>query len=266
MNFPQRNKKSSTGKKLLVGFLAFAVFVFALNTLTKGGLSSIARVPATALWGANGVFEESLTGFKNVFKQKETVQKENELLKDRIDELELYALNNLVLVSENEELRKLLGTDASDVRRGILARVLSRGGAVPYGTMVISRDASTANFPVGALVFGRDNIVIGKVVEVSGTNAVIKLLAAHDVVTSALVVSENAVTEVQVVGTGNGNMTVQVAREVQVAVNDPVVLFTEETSILGFIGDIETKPTDAFKILRIRTPLNLEAIRFVRVR
>lgn len=267
MNFhPQNSRqgKSTRRKKFFVSFIVLAVVLFGVNFFTKGSLSNVVRTPAAALWGTGGVLGDSITTLKHSFIQKETLRNERDALTERVNELEIYALNNLILASENEELRKLLGNKKESLNQGILARVLSRGGALPYGTMLISREEPAA-YTVGALALGEHNAVLGTIAEVGVNNAIVRLLSAPGERTQVLIGSGERITSVSVKGRGNGNMIAEVARDADIRVDDPVVLFGKETLLVGFVGDIETQATDAFQVVRVRSPLNLETVRFLRI-
>lgn len=266
MNFHLQSKrpKRSWGGKLLFTFLVFASLLFVANHFGNGAVAGVFRNSASAVLGASEALEVTTGYLQDSMAQKKALLKERDALKERIRGLELHALNNLILASENEELRKLLGADKSILNRGILARVLSHGGSYPYGTMLIALESSTAP-SVGAVVFGEHNTVVGTVTEVSSEAVLVKLISAPGHETKVLLGSGETLTSAVVRGIGNGNMTAEIARDAEVFVGDPVVLQGKASALVGYIGSIETKPADALKTVRVRTPLNLETLRFVRV-
>jgi len=267
MNFPLQNRKGKkkAGKKALVVISVLALILFMANYFSQGALTKMVRVPALALWGANEVVEDTLSAAQNSVTSKETLIKERELLKERVQELELYALNNLVLVSENEELRKLLGGERTQSEDGVLARVISHGGEFPYGTIVIKNEG-TKQLPVDSLVFGGQNVALGTLMHSSTNSSLLSLFSASEKETPVLIGTGDRVTQAMLIGAGNGNMIAKIPRDADIQVDDPVVLFAQETALVGFIGDIEMQPTDAFQLVRVRTPLNIGTIRFVRIR
>jgi len=263
MNFHQRNNRQRGlgGKRIFLAFIVVVVALFGLNYFFSGVVAQVARTPLVALAGTTSALKDSVTTMSNVRVQKITLQKEQELLKKRIRELELYALNNLVLVSENEELRRLLGDGATQINNGILAQVLSSGGLYPYGTILISRGA----FEVGALVYGEQNIFLGTVAQVDKNTAVVQLVSGLSSKTDVIVGISPRATQATMYGRGNGNMIIEVPRDIDVRLDDPVVVAGALTTLVGFVGDIEVQSTDAFQIVRVRTPLNIKTVRFVRV-
>lgn len=266
MNFHLRNRDQRRGvaKKAFAFFVVVISFLFVTNYFTEGNVAQIMRKPITIVSGTNSMLGSATDSVSRIVTSKEALQNENKDLKKRIIELELYAINNMVLSSENEELRKLLGSEKNSFNNGILAPVLSIAGSYPYGVLVISQDAHTV-FSVGSLVFAEQNIVLGKIEDVATNNAHVRLLSAPGESTQALIGLHGNMTDATLQGLGNGNMLAKVARDVAVIIGDPVVLLDRETAIVGYVQSIETKPTDAFQYIRVRTPVNISTIKFVRV-
>lgn len=267
MSFPLQNRKikKTPAKKLFVGVVLIVLFLFGINYVSGGFVSSVIRTPALALWGAQTAVNDTLDSTKNSIISKETLLKERDLLKERVRDLELYALNNLVLVAENRELQKLLGSENVSRRSGTLARVVSHGGEFPYGSIAIQSESGVP-LQVGAPVFGAQNIILGFVSRDDFGKELITLLSAPQVETQVLIGTDERITQALVVGSGNGNMTAKIPRDADIRVDDPVVLFVGETALVGFVGVVEMEPTDAFQLVRVRTPLNIGTIRFVHVR
>ena len=266
MNSLLRNnqRKRTVKSKLLITFFVVAVVLFAMNYFSDGVVTRFTHKPLGVAVLSNDVVAGAIVSFQQTFAQKETLQNKITLLEERIVELELYELNNLVLASENEELRRLLGEKDGHLNTGILARVLSHGGSYPYGTLLISHEQEKP-FAVGSLVFGAENIVLAKIVQADGKAAQAQLLAAPKNRTEVLVGVTERITQMTMEGVGNGNLLGKVARDAPISVGDPVVLREKETAIVGYVQSIETTPTDAFQNIRVRTPVNTETIRFVRV-
>lgn len=267
MNFHLRNKRTRNrgGITAFMGFVALAIILLVINRLSGGAITTAFQVPASVVWDAQVAMTDKARSLDHVFSSTESLLKEREALEERILELELYAINNQVLKNENQELRNLLGISSETLHSGILASIRSRGGVVPYGTISISREAQ-APYVSGAYVFGAHNIVIGRVENVSSNGALVKLLSAPGEETAVLIGSGERIVSATLVGTGSGNMALDIARDAPIELDDPVVLAGEESAIIGFVGDIVTSPTDAFQTIRVRTPLNIDVMSFVRVR
>lgn len=267
MNFHLQNKRNnhSAKWKVVAGFIILITVLFGVDYLTQGRVSQVVRTPIVLVSNTNTMTSNALTSIQQTFARKMTLQNDKERLKERIAELELYAINNMVLSAENEELRALLGDDLSSRGAGTLGTVLSRGGIYPYGTIIISHNVATP-YSVGSLVFGAKNILIGKIEEVGSANATVRLVSAPAEKTTVLVGAGERLTELTIQGVGNGNMVAEVGRDAEIKIGDPVILANRESAILGYVQDIETKSTDALQRIRMRTPINIHTIRFVHVR
>ena len=266
MNFHRHNNRRRPRRiSLLVAFVVFGVLLFGINTFTNGSVAALVRAPVAAVWSAENSVSDGARSIQVALTSKEAVHAENKVLRERIEELELYAINNMVLKSENDELRALLGVESEQRFQGILARILSDGGVLPYGTISISRETQ-APYVVGSYVYGANNVVIGRIDHVAGTSALVRLLSAPGEETKVVIGRDDRLTAAVLVGHGYGNFVLEIARDADIREDDPVVLLGEERSLVGFVGAIETVATDAFQTVRVRTPLNLDTIRFVRVR
>lgn len=267
MNYHLRSNRRRavprTGK-LLFGFVIIAVLLLGGNYVTNGMVAEVVRVPAASVLGTHGVFVEQFERIAHVFSAKATLQREREALKGRVQELEIYALNNIVLSAENAELRRLLGTNGTTLNNGILARVISYAGIVPYGVVLISLESPVA-VSSGAHVYGPNDTFIGTVISVRDTTATVQLVSAPTQETTAFIGATDRLTQVTLRGSGSGNMVARVARDADIRVGDPVTLVGENGPLIGFVGTIETKPSDAFQQVRVRTPFNISTVRFVRV-
>lgn len=271
MNFRRHNSASARGarrgaKALLL--IAAAAVVFGVNHVTDGAVATAVRTPAASVLsteGALGEYARELTGFITT---RQALIHERDALRARVAELELYAINNMALLYENQELRALFG-DASDTRvRGERAAILSRGGEMPYGTVLISRSAAS-RFGVGAHVYASGGVAIGTVSEVGSGHALVTLFTAPGQETPVIlgVAHGDDTIAGTLTGLGSGTMTIAIPRDAAVSVHAPVLLQnTEETTVVGVIGSIEEESVSAFQTLRVRTPVNLHTLRFVEVR
>jgi len=268
MNFPLQNKRPKPAriKKGLIAITILSLLFFAINYISNGQLAQLMRVPATALVGVKATLEGVASQMQGTLTPKKALLNEREALKARVRELELYALNNMILASENEELRRLLGSEAHAINQGVLARVVSYGGSFPYGTMLIELESVATSPSIGATVFGEFNTVVGRVTEAGRSTAVVQLVSAPNQEIQVLIGTEDNLVPATLRGVGGGNMVTDIARDAEIKVGDPVVLTGGDRALVGYVGGIETKPTDALQIVRVRTPLNFETLRFVRIK
>lgn len=193
--------------------------------------------------------------------RKRALQKNNEALKARIDELELYALNNIALVHENEELRTLLG-ERAHTATSTLARVSTTIGAYPYGTFSI---VATKPLTLGRGVFGPGHVLLGTITKTDGVRADVTLLSAPQRVSEVRVITSEEVYELDVQGLGLGNFEGKVPRDTTISVGDVVVSVAHEGVVIGQVRAVEIAPTDAIATIRIHVPLRLSTLSYVEV-
>ena len=66
-------------------------------------------------------------------------------------------------------------------------------------------------------------------------------------------------------GRGGGNFKVQIPRDTDVSVEDVVILPNISLQIFGVIEEVAAAPTDSFKILLFKNPVNITEITKVEV-
>lgn len=268
MNFHLQSKKRAHTKRtklfLIIGTLV-AVVLLATNYFTHGVVSASARSLFASLYDIRLPGARIAASVQHVFTSKQSLIAEQEQLKARVQELEIYALNNIVLATENKELRELLGTATTTHTGGVVSTVLSNGGVYPYGTIVVTNPQGGL-LQEGQLVFGAQNILLGIVQTVDTTTSLVRLISAPSEETEVLIGADDRITAATLHGIGNGNMTAEIVRDADIRVGDPVVYVAQETAVIGVVGAIEAKPADAFQLVRVRTPYNLSTIRFVHIR
>ena len=263
----QSNRKKKPGKVAFLSFIFLALVLFALNTVLGGSLSSLARVPAELAWSARASVLTGVQPIETALRTKQSLVLENANLQKRIRELELYALNNQIVVTENTQLRRLLGVDSGDsIQAGILATVHSAGGVVPFGVL-LAKNETRASVAVGSIAYADDTIAIGRVVQSSGEGSVaVELFSAPSVETRVMLVDEERPVAFTLVGNSLGNLVAQVARDADVREGDVLVLRSNPRAVVGVVGSVETTATEAFQTVRVRTPVNLSTLQYIRLR
>lgn len=93
----------------------------------------------------------AVTNYFISFSQLRSAQSENDLLKQRIQELEVELKSNQDLTSENERLRGLLGLKEESKYKVVTARIIGRDPSVWFDSAIINRgsmDGIKLNMPV----------------------------------------------------------------------------------------------------------------------
>lgn len=165
------------------------------------------------------------------------------------------------LTRDNEHLRTLLGREEDVLTLG--ASVLHSGNTAPYDIFTVDLGAQDG-VREGMLVTIPDNLAIGYIESAHKKTSTASLFSAPNH-TFIGVFSGTTTTHVEITGHGGGTMQATVPRDVDVAVGDTVTLPTFKTYVIGIVASIEVSPEDAFKTVFIRTPKNINTVRFVRI-
>ena len=119
----------------------------------------------------------SVTGFFQSFANLRSAQSENDLLKQRIQELEVEVKQKEDLTAENERLKSLLNLKDQSNYKILTAKVIGRDASVWFDSSIINRgslDGVELNMPVVA-----DGGIIGRVTAVSPLTAQIDLITKN---------------------------------------------------------------------------------------
>lgn len=242
-------------------FLVLALFasgVFGVDYVTEGVLRSSLRE-------AGGLASASLASVVNAlprahgFATRETLIAENEGLRDTLARRAEEDARFASLRAENEELRALAAL-AAEEERGLSAAVLSSFATSPYGTFVIGAGARH-QVREGALVLTPGGFVLGTVRAVQDRTATVEALFAPGTEIKA------AINDVPILlyGRGGGNARGEAPREAPIQIGDVITIPELESRPSGVVFELDAASSSAAATLFIRTPANLDTLRFVYV-
>lgn len=253
-----QNKKSMQ-KGVAVWAALLGLFVIIFFTPARSVATKVVMWVAHPTLLLGRATSDGISSFVRTFSSTRTLIAENTALKDQIQELELRLLDRNTLAQENDELRDLLGrTPASS---GVLASVLAGPGSTPYDILLVDI-GSDEHVAVGDRVMVGDNVIIGTIIEVYARTAKAELFSSPGKAMDVTLPGTNAF--VTATGRGGGNFEMMLPRDVDIENGTPV--FVPGTSrIVGVILGSEGDPTDPFKKVFLRTPINPATIHFVRI-
>lgn len=256
MNWSRKNNRYRIRPLVVMTLVVVAVLL--VDVVSGGFVRAQIRSGASLAWsGAAGAYE--LARVWNVFETRKELIAENRALREENETLEALRLENDVVRAENAVLRDLL--EVPEYGQEIAtARVLSRPHASPFGTFVIGAGTDDG-VSVGDYVLAPGNIALGRVAEVSDSTAVVALLLANGNTTEVLI-GEDALVSLE--GRGGSTGHAEVSRELSIEKGEPVLL-PDIGFALGVVGEIETTPADALQSVFVGLPVNIQALRFVRV-
>ncbi len=254
----QHNNKRNLSRALFILLLLSAVTAILYSA---GLLSKITQSIYTKSSSISTSIESITDNIINIFTPKSEVVKENQKLRTQLQELQITALYNKSLLSENSDLHKLLNNQISDQdgqKSGVLARIISYRD-IPYGT-ILAKTESENSVAVGDWVnFG--NWTIGKVAKVNESIILITLLTnsgdAYDVVVGDWTGT--------LLGRSNGIGKIILPRTEAVEIGMSVSLPSANGLIIGFVESIDRSDENSMQTVLVRTPLNLDTLRFVTI-
>lgn len=255
MIYLNNDNRRQRGKLLLATLIV--IVLFGIDVLTNGFLRAHVRIAGSAVWrAANGVVR-GITG-SGILATRSMLARENGALKQRIAQLEERLAAVRAAEVENQELRAI--AHMATLQAGVTAPIISSFKASPYGTFLIGAGASEG-LQVGATVLSKEGFALGKVIEVAAHQALVKELFASR---SKLDTRVGAI-PITLLGSGGGNAVGEAPRGSVIATGTPVSAPELSGRLVGLVGKTEGDVSSPSIKVYVRTPINIEAIRFVYV-
>ncbi len=194
-------KKSNKQQFSLLALIIFSIVLIFLSNLNFVGIKYIKTGVNEATYRLSALvsypekkLNQSIVFFSDYF----TVYKENQNLKDKIDELNKKKLNYIFLENENRRLKEIVGENTI-IFDGIVARVLiDKDGK--YLKSIILNKGSKDGIKIGMVVLEK-NYLIGQIIEVNYTTS--RAILISDLNSNIPVVIEPGSFQSILSGTGN---------------------------------------------------------------
>lgn len=257
MNY--RRNKQSAGKKFLKVGAVLIVLLALWYTPIGGALSNAIHGFATPIWGTADSIRSVGDDAGLIFISKKTLSTENTRLHNELAQVDLQLQERNLLFAQNKILLSLLGR--AHASGTIVASVLAKPNRSLYDTLVLDV-GEEEGVSVGYNVFYQGQAV-GKIVQ-TYTHTSKVLLYSSSGESIDVVLSENGIAGTAI-GQGGGTFQWSVPRDTDVSLGDIVVLPGIEQSILGVVEDISSRPSDPFKKILFKSPMNIFDIIYVEV-
>jgi cell shape-determining protein MreC len=242
---------------VVLALLLLAVFTPGMPPVVR----NVAHQGAAPLWQMRDTAVGAVYGAVAILETREELVARNTELYAEISDMRRQTFETTVLRAENRRLRELLGR--TDGNTATAASVLSRPAWSPYDTLIIDA-GSDEGITKHALVLVDGEVAIGFVAEVYDTTSSVVLFSAPGQETP-VIIGTGSTTPALARGYGGGNFTVELPRDANIALYDPVVLPTLTPRVFAIVESIERDPTDSFQIVRFRAPVNYATMRVVTV-
>lgn len=245
VNYPLRNRHSHTRLKRIFALVVIFIIGAFFFKLFEGPIVKV----ISPIWRAENSFSQFLRDKAALISSRLALVEENANLKEKISSLE-----SALAISRQAGERQI-----PEDQIGV-ATILARPPETPYDILIVDM-AQQSGVKVGSKVSTSEGAPIGVVAEVFGQEAKIKLFSTVKEETHAVL--ERHSVPVVLVGTGGGNFKIILPRDVAVEKEDRIISLDETSHLLAVVEDIKSQPTDSFKEVLAKSPINIFGLRFV---
>ena len=164
-------KKSNKQQFSLLALIFFSIFLIFLSNLNFVGIKYIKIGVNEATYRLSAIISYPEKKFKdsiNFLTEYFNVYKENQNLKDEIDQLKSEKLNNIFVENENKRLKELVG-ESSRILDGVISRVLIDKDGKFLKSIILNK-GSKDGIKKGMVVLEK-NYLVGQVIEVNYTTS-----------------------------------------------------------------------------------------------
>lgn len=261
----QKYFKIAVGVLLLLVLFYFRAGIFRGVSFVGAGIFR----PALVLGGKAGGSFGNLSAY---FSSKRSLQEENEELKQRLSVRDAERSNYDVLVRENESLKKILWRlpdDENNNKKLVLAAILGKPNRSPYDTLLIDLGAE-AGAAEEDMVYAYGNVPVGRIASVTPDTSKVILFSSPGETTAVVVPSSlqsagNGDAFAEVTGRGGGNFEMVLPRDFILEKEDAIVLPGLRPLTLAVAETILSDPRSPWKTALLKSPVNIQEIKFVQV-
>ncbi len=204
--------------------------------------------------------ESLLTGFFSFFSLKKSLIKENESLKEKLNEAENKLLERDRLLAENLDLKDMLGR--SNRGKLVLASVIVKPSRSPYDTLILDVGENDG-ISAGNKVIAYGSTVIGEVREVSSSASKVVLFSTYGEEYQGIISGKNI--SVKLTGRGGGNFVAELPRGILIEKGEQVFSVGISPHLLGVVDSIFSDPRNPIQRILFRSPVNTQELHLVEV-
>ena len=260
MNYPLRSKTRKQHKSKQLVFLLFILSAtITIRFFVPQILSNTFFSTAHFMWNVRDTIEERFVETIHYFYSKTLLMKENSSLKEHIMGQNNTTLQNRILRAENAQLRELLGRKTYST--SIVAGVLAKPPRTFFDIILI--DAGKKEGITKGMLVVSGEIFIGQVIEVSEDVSKISLYSLGNQIIEGIIYRTNAAIALK--GKGGGNFETEVPRSFDIEIGDTLSMPGFDGALIAEVFTVDTDSTAAFKKVLLKSPVNLNTLRFVEV-
>ena len=254
--FTRNTHRDTSAARIFFVLALLAAGVFALDRFSQGSVRGVLQDTGGLVSAAVVSVADALPSAQG-FAAHATLVADIQALEDTLARREEQDARFAALRAENEELRELARL-AEDESTGLSAPVLSSFSSSPYGTFVIGAGARH-DVRENAVVLTPGGFVLGRVVAVQDRTSTVEALFAPGKETEATIGNVPFLLQ----GRGGGNARAETPRDASILEGDVVHIPSFGGRPAGFVFEKESASSSAATTLYIRTPANLDTLRYV---
>lgn len=194
------------------------------------------------------------------FYEKSGLIEENNILKEKILELDAKKKYFDVLEKENQELKTFF--NIAENKKYVIAPVLLRPPVMPYDVLVV--DVGSDNgVKVGDTATAYGDILIGHIIEISPKTSKIKMISFLGEETNVFfdVIGLSATG----IGKGGGNMEIALPVSVEIKSGERILSLGGKTLLVGIVDKTEIDPAAVFQKIIFHLPINIQELKYVMI-
>ena len=257
-----RDKKSVLRRRRIIRTTVWAsVFIVIFISgfvLWSGGFFHQLGIP---LWKARNGITEVTTDSLHLIRTKVSVFRENQNLITENTDLKIKMIDHELVVRENTELKELLGR-LPENSSFILTAILAKPNQSPYDTVIIDAGMNIG-VKEGEKVFVYGEIPVGVISKVYDTTSLVALYSNPGQTTEAILDGSNAT--VSLLGRGGGNFEMSIPIDLVSEKGTRIVFPGLSLRVLAIVEDVISSPTDPLKKVLLRSPVNIQNLRWVSI-
>lgn len=257
-NYLRNRTYSHIGFKFVAGaFVALVLLFVAYGDVLERAVANSVFGFLKPVFGISSAAKNAIDSVGFALADKGRLQKENDDLREAVDNLKGNIENLEMLRKENEDLKIILGRQPD---KKILANIILAPPETMYDTFLVDA-GSSEGVEAGMNVITPGYIFLGHVTEVSEHESKIGLISNFGQETNVYL--ENSGMTAIMSGRGAEMMSVSLPKDAPVAVGERIFTISHTPYLVGFVEKVEHKSSDFFQTLISRTPLNIWYLRSV---
>ena len=253
---PRKNASFTMALKVVV---VFCVATFFISRLFPHFLFTILEPVSKPLWAIRESVSNAAKSKFSFLYSKSSLIAENEKLKQDLLLANLEASKSEYLQKENEVLKGISSSTPNG--RTIPARILTRFFETPYDLFYVETGGEVV--AKGDKVLGVGGVILGEVLDVYGKIAKVRMYSDPGFTIDAEIAKSSV--PLKLVGSGGGNFTVVVPKDLTVNPNDTVIIPAFHSHVIALVNHISETEADSFKTLYLSYPLNIFELSWVQI-